>query len=149
MLIRSFVGTVIGILGGAGAGALTLGWDASMAVGSSFIGATRDWWPVVVAMAGAIGGAVFGLALGLYISLTGIGMLRSAIAGGVVGVIGIVVMLPSGDHATFWWLRSVPSRAAPLLLSLIIWGLLGLLISAAASKLSKAEPGSPPPRAAA
>ncbi|MBA2732011.1 MAG: hypothetical protein H0U54_03855, partial [Acidobacteria bacterium] len=63
MLIRGLVGAAIGILGGAGAGALTFGWDASMAVGSSFIGPTRGWWPLA-ATAGAAGGAVFGLILG-------------------------------------------------------------------------------------
>ena len=136
MLIRGLVGAAIGILGGAGAGALTFGWDASMFVGSSFLlGSSRDWWPLA-AWVGALSGAALGLALGLYISLAGVGAPRSAIAGGVAGAIGAVVMLSTGEGCGYWRTRSVPSRVAPLMLSLIIWALLGLLLRAAASKLS-------------
>lgn len=140
MLIRSLVGAGIGILGGAGAGAFTLGWDASMAVGSSFIGPTRDWWPLA-AIVGALGGAMFGLILGLYISLTASGALQSAMVGSVVGIIGVVVMFFTGENIAYWRLRSVSSRAAPLMLSLIIWAVLGLLLSAVASKLSHTKRG--------
>ncbi len=138
MLIRGLVGAVVGIMGGASAGALTLGWDASMAVGSSFIGPTRDWWPLA-AIVGALGGAVFGLTLGLYISLTGIGVRPSALVGSVAGMIGIVVMFSTGEDVAYWRLRSVYSRAAPIMLSLIIWVGLGMLLSVVASKLSHAK----------
>jgi len=140
MLIRALAGAIIGILGGAGAGALTLGWDASMAAGSSFIGPTRDWWPLA-AIVGALGGAVFGLALGLYISLAGVGARPSTMAGSVVGVIGVLAMFSAGENMAYWRLRSVSSRVAPIILSLIIWAALGLLLNAVASKLSHAERG--------
>jgi len=136
MFIRSLVGAAIGILGGAGAGALTFAWDASMAVGSSWIGATRNWWPLA-AYFGALAGALFGLALGLCISLAQLRPGPSAIIGCVVGVIGAVAMLSLSEGAPFWQLRSVFARIAPLILSVMTWTLLGLLLGPVASKLSK------------
>ena len=135
MVIRGLIGAAIGVLGGAIAGALTFGWDASMAVGSSWIGPTRDWWPLA-AYFGAFAGAVFGVSLGLYISLADVGMRRSAIAGGVVGVIEVIALLsnPSGGIEQ---LRSIPSQVGPMMLSLIIWVVIGLLLGAVATKLRK------------
>jgi hypothetical protein len=129
MYIRVLAVAAIGMFGGAGAGALTFGWDASMATGSSFIGSTRSWWPLAAAF-GALSGAVFGVALGLCISLARVGTLPSTIAGTVVGAVGVAAILFAGEDAAYWRLRSVPSRAAPLMLSLLIWALLGLLLNA-------------------
>src|SRR5919112_1503821 len=105
MFIRVLVAAAVGIFGGAGAGALTFGWDASMAAGSSFIGPTRGWWPLAAAF-GATSGAVFGLALGLYISLARVGTLPSALAGIAVGAVGAVAILAAGEGAAYWRLRS-------------------------------------------
>ena len=137
MLIRSLICGLIGILVGSFGGALILGWDASMAEGSSWIGPTRDLWPFA-AYVGALAGAPFGLILGLYISLTRAGVGVSAIAGGIVGIIGVLALLSnvSLDDQQF---RSIPSRVAPLILSLIIWLLIGLLLSVIASKISKMQ----------
>ena len=135
IVIRSLVCAAIGILGGAGAGALTFGWDTSMAIGSSWIGPSRNFWPVV-AYVGALAGAAFGGSLGLYIILAGIGIRRAAIAGGVVGMIGAVVLL-SGRSGVDEELRSIPASIGPPLLSLVIWVLIGLLLSAVATKLRK------------
>lgn len=130
MYKRALAAAAVGTLGGAAAGALTFGWDASMAAGSSFIGPTRDWWPLAAAV-GALGGAVFGLALGLSVSLGRAGTLPSALAGVAVGAVGAVAILAAGEAVAYWRLRSAFSRAAPLLLSLLLWALLGLLLAAA------------------
>ena len=135
MLIRGLVGAAIGILLGAGAGALTFGWDGSLAVGSSWIGPTRNFWPLA-AYSGAVAGAVFGVSLGLYIIFAGIGIRWAAVAGGVVGMIGVMAlwfMRSDVDEQ----LRSTFARIGPLVLSLVIWVLLGLLLSAVATKLRK------------
>ncbi|HSB29605.1 MAG TPA: hypothetical protein VLE19_17190, partial [Pyrinomonadaceae bacterium] len=134
MLIRSLVCAIIGTLLGGFGGALILGWDASMVVGSTWLGPARDWWPLS-AYVGALAGAAFGLCLGLCISLVQMGVRMSVIAGAVIGMIGVIVLLSDisgGDPQ----LRSIPSRVAPLLLSLIVWILLGLLLSVVATKLS-------------
>ena len=68
-----------------------------MSEGYSWIGPTRDFWPFA-AYVGALAGAPFGLALGLYISLTRAGAGVSAIVGGIVGVIGVLVLL-----SNIWW----------------------------------------------
>ena len=138
MLIRGIVCAAIGILSGAGAGALTLGWDASMAVGSSWIGPTRNFWPVH-AYFGALAGAAFGGGLGLYMILASIGIRRASITGGVVGMIGVMVLLStrSGVDAQ---LRSIPASIGPLMLSLLIWVLIGLLLGVVASNLRKGSP---------
>jgi len=132
-LVCALIGTFVGSLGGA----LILGWDASMAEGSSWIGPTRDFWPFA-AYVGALAGAPFGLSLGLYISLTRAGFGVSAIVGGIVGIIGVLVLLSnvSLDDQQF---RSIPSRVAPLMLSLIIWVLIGLLLSVIANGLRKMQ----------
>ena len=137
MLIRSLVCALIGALVGAVGGALILGWDASMAEGSSWLGPTRDFWPLL-AYVGALAGAPLGLALGLYISLTRAGAGVSAIVGGIVGLIGVFVLLSniSGGNPE---LRSIPSRLGPLMLSLIIWALIGLLLSVIANWLRKMQ----------
>lgn len=135
MFIRGLIGAIIGAVGGAAVGALTLGWDASMAIGSSWIGPTRDWWPLS-AMFGALAGATFGLALGLYISLAVVGMRRAFILGCGVGSLGVFVLIVVEFGNPFWWLRSVPSRIGPLLLSTTSWALIGLLLSVIASKMS-------------
>jgi len=75
--------------------------------------------------------AVFGLALGLCVSLSRAGTLPSALAGVAVGAVGAVAILAAGEGVAFWRLRSAFSRAAPLLLSLLLWALLGLLLGAA------------------
>ena len=135
MLIRRIVCATIGVLSGAAAGALTLGWDASMALGSALVGSTRNFWPIH-AYVGALAGAAFGLILGLYIVLAGIGIRRAAIAGSVIGMIGVMVLWStrSGVDAQ---LRSTPASIAPLMLSLVIWVLIGLLLSVVAGKLRK------------
>jgi len=137
MLIRSLVSALIGTLLGSFGGALILGWDASMSEGYSWIGPTRDFWPFA-AYVGALAGAPFGLALGLYISLTRAGAGVSAIVGGIVGVIGVLVLLSniSGGEPEF---RSILSRVAPMMLSLIIWVLIGLLLSVIANGLRKMQ----------
>jgi hypothetical protein len=62
----------------------------------------------------------------------------SAIVGGIVGIIGVLVLLSnvSLDDQQF---RSIPSRVAPLMLSLIIWVLIGLLLSVIANGLRKMQ----------
>jgi len=137
MLISSLVCALIGTFLGSLGGALILGWDASMAEGSSWIGPTRDFWPLA-AYVGALAGAAFGLSLGLYISLTRAGFGVSAIVGGIVGIIGVLVLVSniSGGNAE---LRSLPSRVGPLMLSLIIWVLIGLLLAVIANGLRKMQ----------
>ena len=114
-----------------------MGWDASMAEGSSWLGPTRDFWPLS-AYVGALAGAVFGLTLGLYISLTHAGIGTSAVVGGIVGIIGVLVLFSniSGGNPE---LRSIPSRVGPPMLSLIIWVLIGLLLSVIANGLRKMQ----------
>ena len=68
MFRRGLIGAIIGIFGGSAAGALTFGWDTAMFVGSSWMGAARNWWPLAT-LVGAVGGATFGLVLGLVICL--------------------------------------------------------------------------------
>ena len=140
MLMRGLVGAIIGILGGSAAGALTFGWDASMAVGSSFMGPARNWWPLA-AIAGAVGGAAFGLIFGLFICLANIGKAMSAILGCIVGVVGVAIMGAVADGSASWQFRSITSRFAPPVLMVMLWALLGLLLAAAASKLSKIKDG--------
>lgn len=119
MLIRSLLCAVIGILGGSLCGALTLGWDASMAEGSTWLGPAHDWWPLL-AYVGALAGAAFGLSLGLFVSLAQVRMRGSAISGAVVGMIGVMALLNdiAGGYPE---LRSIPARLAPLILSLMLW----------------------------
>src|ERR1041385_6661135 len=114
MLIRAIICAAIGVFTGGAAGAFILGWDASMAVGSSWIGPTRDFWPLA-AYVGGLAGAAFGLSLGLYLCLAGIGMRGAAIAGAVIGLIGVMVLLsnPSGGDSQ---LRSMPSQVGPMIL---------------------------------
>jgi hypothetical protein len=137
MLIRSLVCAVIGIVGGSICGALILGWDVSMAEGSTFLGPARDEWPVA-AYFGALAGAAFGLSLGLYISLAHVRVRGSAIAGAVIGMIGVIVLLfdISGGLRQ---LRSLPARVSPLILSVIVWVLLGLLLRVVAMKLGRIQ----------
>jgi hypothetical protein len=76
--------------------------------------------------------------LGLYISLAKVGIRGSAIAGAVVGMIGVMALLL--DIAPgYAELRSIPARVAPLMLSLMIWVLLGLLLCVVATKLSRIQ----------
>ncbi len=126
LLARGLAGAIIGILTGAAAGALTFGLDASLDVGSSFIGPTRNWWPLA-AMVGAAGGAVFGLALGLFVAIVRVANLVTLAVGGLIGGFGALVILLLNSELS-WSQRSLPSRIMPLLLSLLIWPLIGLLI---------------------
>ena len=135
LLIRGLIGAAIGVLGGAAAGGLTFGWDTSMAEGSSWLGPTRNWWPLA-AYYGALLGAAFGVSLGLYISLRAVRTGAAAITGGVVGLAG-VIFLWSNASGVDAELRSMPARVGPLMLSLIIWVLIGLLLSAVATKLRR------------
>ena len=139
MLIRSLLCAVIGVLGGSLCGALILGWNASLAEGSSFFGPAHDWWPIF-AYVGALAGAAVGLGLGLCISLGQLEMRGAAIAGAIVGMIGIIALLLNiwGDYEE---LRSIPARLAPLILSLIIWVLLGVLLGLVATRLRRIQLG--------
>ena len=136
MFLRGLVCAVIGIFGGGAAGALTFGWDTSMFVGSSWMGPARNWW-TLAAIVGALGGAAFGLILGLVICLANIGKGLSAILGCMVGIVGVAVMESLGESVFYWQMRSVTSRFAPPILSLILWTLLAQLLAAAANNLSK------------
>lgn len=79
---------------------------------------------------------MFGGSLGLYIILAGIGIRRAAIAGSVVGMIGAVALL-SDRSGVDVELRSTPASIGPPLLSLVIWVLIGLLLSVVATTLRK------------
>jgi hypothetical protein len=67
-------------------------------------------------------------------------MRGAAIAGAIVGMIGIIALLLNiwGDYEE---LRSIPARLAPLILSLIIWVLLGVLLGLVATKLRRIQLG--------
>ena len=117
MLLRGLVGTIIGLFGGAAAGALSLGLNRYLSVGSSFIGPTRDWWRLD-AMVGAAAGAGVGLVLGTYISLSQSNLCSGMSAGAVVGLIGAIAIFLMESELD-WQLRSWYSRLAPLMLSLI------------------------------
>ena len=121
-IAAGLVGAFIGAL----AGALTFGLDASLNVGSSFIGLTRNWWPLH-AMVGAAGGAVAGLALGLFLALVRVGHLVTLAFAGLIGGFGALVILSLNSEFS-WSQRSLPSRILPLLLSLLMWPLIGLLL---------------------
>jgi hypothetical protein len=130
---RGLIGGVIGTLGGASAGGLTFGLDASMYVGSSWIGPTKDWWPLH-ALFGAAVGAAGGLALGLYISRADFRVRSGIVAGGILGLIGAgAILFLESDFS--WQLRSWGSHILPLLLSLICWALIGLVVSLVMNKL--------------
>src|SRR5438128_423083 len=109
MLVRGFLGTIIGGLMGAISGAVSFGLDTSLDAGSSFIGATRAWWPLA-AMFGAGGGALIGLVFGLYIAISGVGPRTGLIVGSLIGVFGALVLLLLNYDRYSWYLRSVPAR---------------------------------------
>jgi hypothetical protein len=136
--VRALSRAAVGALTGAAAGGLSFGLDASLDVGSSFIGATRDWWPLA-AVFGALAGAVVGAGVGLYIGLSGLGRRAGVIVGCLVGVLGGLVLLFMNSDRFSWHLRSVPARLAPLLVSLFGWALIGLFLSRIASKLPSAS----------
>jgi len=124
---RIAAAVVVGALTGALAGALTFGLDASLDVGSSFFGPTRNWWPLH-AMVGAAGGAVFGLALGLFLALVRVGNLVTLAVAGLIGGFGALVLLGMNSDRLGWNQRSPPAQVMPLLLSLLIWPLMGVVI---------------------
>ena len=117
---------LVGAFTGALAGALTLGLDASLDVGYSFFGPTRNWWPIH-AMVGALGGAVFGLGLGLFLVLVRVGNLVTLSVAGLIGGFGALVILLLNSGLS-WSQRSLPAQVMPLLLSILIWPAIGLLI---------------------
>lgn len=125
-IAAAVVGALVGALTGAVAGGLTLGLDASLEVGSSFIGPTRNWWRLA-AMVGALGGAAVGLGLGLFLALVRVGNLTTLAVSGLIGGFGALVLLLMISEFS-WSQRSLQSRIMPLLLSLLIWPLIGLLI---------------------
>lgn len=120
---------LVGAFTGALAGALTLGLDASLDVGSSFFGPTRNWWPLH-AMAGAFGGAVFGLGLGLFLAIVRVSNLVTLAVAGLIGGFGALVLLAMNSDRLAWTQRSLPAQVMPLMLSLLIWPLIGLVIRA-------------------
>ena len=126
MKAAKIAAVLVGALAGALAGALTLGLDASLEVGSSFIGPTRNWW-LLHAMVGAAGGAVFGLAFGLFVAIVRSGNLVTLAVGGLIGVFGVLIILSlnSGSSCSQ---RSLPAQVMPLLLSILIWPAIGLLL---------------------
>ena len=126
MKAAKIAAVVVGAFTGALAGGLTFGLDASLDVGSSFIGPTRDWWPLH-AMVGAAAGAVFGLALGLFLALVRVGNLVTLIVAGLIGGFGALVILSLNSEFS-WSQRPLASRIMPLLLSLLMWPLIGLLL---------------------
>src|SRR2546421_6750980 len=113
MFARGITGAIIGALTGAGAGALTFGFDASLDVGSSFIGPTKDWW-LLAAIVGAIGGAVVGLGFGLYITLSRAGRIGTLIVASLIGGFGALLLLVMNWDRFAWYERSVLARVAPL-----------------------------------
>ncbi|HKP37122.1 MAG TPA: hypothetical protein VJT71_09695 [Pyrinomonadaceae bacterium] len=117
---------IVGTLAGAGAGALILGWDASLDVGSSFIGLTRDWWPLH-AMVGALGGAVIGLGFVLFTTFSRAASVVTLAVGFLIGCFGVLVLLIMNSDRLGWEQRSVAARIAPCLLSIFVWPLIGLL----------------------
>lgn len=135
MIIRSFVSAILGLLAGAFVGAFTFGWNASLAEGSSWIGPTRDFWPMSAYLGGLLGAGV-GIALGLFVSLAGLRIRTAALAGGLVGMIGA---------ATLWSdigqvdsdLRTLPALIGPLVLSILLWVLLAIILSAVSSNLTR------------
>ena len=128
MRAAKITAVAVGAFTGALAGAVTLGLDASLDVGSSFIGPTRDWWPLH-AMVGAAGGAVFGLALGLFLALVQVDKLVTLVVAGLIGAFGVLVILLLNSGFS-WSQRSLPAQVMPLLLSLLIWPLIGIVIRA-------------------
>ena len=128
MKAAKIAAVLVGALTGALAGAVTLGLDASLDVGSSFIGPTRDWWPLH-AMVGAAGGAVAGLALGLFLALVRVDNLVTLAVAGLIGAFGVLVILLLNSGFS-WSQRSLPAQVMPLMLSLLIWPLIGILIRA-------------------
>ena len=86
-------------------------------------------------MFGALAGAVVGAGFGLYIALSGVGQRTGLIVGCLVGSFGALVLLFMNYDRFSWYLRSVPARVAPLLVSVVSWALIGLFISFIASKL--------------
>lgn len=93
--IRGFAGALIGSVTGAAAGALTFGWDQSLAIESTWIGPGRNFWPLA-AEAGAFLGALFGLALGLFITLLKLRVHIGLVVGYAVGISGALFMVFDG-----------------------------------------------------
>jgi len=136
MFVRGLAGAIIGALTGAGAAALTFGLDTSLDVGSSFIGPTRDWW-LLAAIFGALGGAVVGSSLGLYITLSRVGRGTALIVACLIGGFGALVLIFINGDRYSWHLRSLPARVIPLVVSVLSWALIGLFISVIAGKLPR------------
>ena len=143
MVTRAIFVSIVGVLAGAAVGAVTFGWDAWLDVGSSFIGLTSNWWPLH-AMVGGLGGAVFGLLLGLF-TLTRVHRVFCFLVGCLIGLLGAVVLLFMNADRLGWQQRSVPAQIAPLLLSGGSWAVIGWLIGLTKSKSTKSDYQGPQP----
>ena|SRR5215510_4437754 len=141
-VLNGFIGSLIGALLGAAVTASTFGWNHSLEHGSSFLGPTREWWPLVAMIFGVIG-AVVGLVMGLVMVLTLPRLQIGLLAGVVVGLVAALIMLSTTDPV-YWQFRTEFERWVPPLLSLVGWGLVGEVMSLVAEKLASGRDETPP-----
>jgi hypothetical protein len=135
MIVRGFAGAIAGALAGSIVGAFTSGLDTSLAVGSSPMGPTRDWWRLAAAF-GAIAGAVIGLGFGAAITLSRAKLQTSVGLGSLVGLLGGIVFF-AGSNGVDWQLRPTSARLAPAVLSVVGWMVIGSLLSFLGGKLPR------------
>ena len=135
IIIRSLVTAILGLLAGAFAGAFTFGWNTSMAEGSSWIGPTREFWPMSAYVGGLLGAGV-GVALGLFVSLAGLRIRTAALSGGLVGMIGAAALWSDIGQVDSD-LRTLPALIGPLVLSILLWVLIAVILSAVSSSLMR------------